>query len=125
MKIKPSVFIPIFLVVWTIILSVIYFVFVQPIGSIKLYQDVNKAKEYKDISKLIDDEYIGQFTEADFNTLKDAMSKDSPNEINEYSIFKYNDQWILIEKSPGIKNNILNIKVLNEDEVKTLDPFFN
>lgn len=125
MKIKPIVFIPSLLLIWTIILAVIYFAFARPSGTIKLYQDINKAKEYKDVIKFIDDEYTDQFTEIDFKNLKEAMGNDSPNEVNEYSIFKYNNRWVLIEKSPGMKNNILNMKVLNEDEVKTLEPFFH
>ncbi|MCJ7842519.1 hypothetical protein MUB24_16775 [Lederbergia sp. NSJ-179] len=125
MKIKQSSFFLIVLLLMLVIMFLLYLLFSRPIGSVKLYEDLSIAKEYKDIEKLIDDEYIDQFRETDFKLLKNSMGKDSPNEINEYSIFKYNDKWILIEKSPGTKNNILNIKVLNEDNIKTLNQFLN
>lgn len=108
-----------------VIMFLLYLLLSRPIGSIKLYEDLNKAQEYKDIEKLIDDEYIDQFSEIDLKLLKDIMDEDSPYEINEYSLFKYNDKWVLIEKSPGTKDNILNIKILNEDNIETLSRFLD
>ncbi|KRG14194.1 hypothetical protein [Lederbergia galactosidilytica] len=125
MKINRSVFFTIVLILMLVIIFLLYLLISRPIGSVKLYEDLNTATEYKDIEKLIDDEYIDHFSETDFKLLRDIMDKDSPNGINEYSIFEYNDKWILIKKSPGTENNILNIKVLDEDEIKSLSQFLN
>ncbi|GIN72660.1 hypothetical protein J14TS2_31350 [Bacillus sp. J14TS2] len=125
MKIKRSYFFLIVLLLMLVIMFLLYLLNSRPIGSIRLYEDLSTANEYKDIENLIDDEYNDQFRETDFKLLKASMDKESPNVINEYSIFEYNDKWVLIKKSPGTKNNILNIKVLDEDDIETLNQFFN
>ncbi len=95
----------------------------SPGGSISLYQKVSNS-DYNDFSDLLTDEYKDRFSKDEFNEIKHALDSNTPYQISEYTVIKSKDSWILINKSPDGKNEILGIEIVNKDKVANLEELF-
>jgi hypothetical protein len=91
-----------------------------PKGSIKLHQKM-AFDEYEDFSKLLVDNY--QVSKEEFEELQKTI--DRPNQIGEYTIFKQNDKWIIVTKTPDGNNKIRNIRVIDSNEISILEEFID
>lgn len=91
-----------------------------PKGSIKLHQKM-AFDEYEDFTKLLVDSY--QVSKEEYEELQKVI--DRPNQIGEYTIFKQNDKWIIVSKTPDGNNKIRNIKVIDSNEISILEEFID
>ncbi|WP_099354064.1 hypothetical protein [Fredinandcohnia onubensis] len=114
-----------FIVFFTILLlgMLLINLWLSPGGSISLYQKVSNS-DYNDFSDLLTDEYKDRFSKDEFNEIKHALDSNTPYQISEYTVIKSKDSWILINKSPDGKNEILGIEIVNKDKVANLEELF-
>jgi hypothetical protein len=91
-----------------------------PKGSIKLHQKM-VFDEYEDFSKLFVENY--QLSKEEYEELQKGINR--PNEIGEYTIFKQNDKWFIVSKTPDGNNKIRNIRVLDSNEISILEEFID
>lgn len=122
--IKRSTF---FIAVLILILSnsfLVYLVFSKPSGSIELYYQLQRTDDYQEFRQLADHEYINAITKKYFVALKKIMSSESPYTINEYAIFKYENEWIIVRQSPSKDNAIFNIEIIEGDKIKNVENYF-
>lgn len=91
----------------------------RPSGSISLYQKMSNA-DYDQFYNLLNDTYQEKFSEKEYKEIQKVLGE-SADQINEYSIIKYSDNWLIVNKSPDGKNEIINIKVINHEEITKLE----
>lgn len=91
----------------------------RPAGSISLYQKMSNA-DYDQFYKLLNDTYQENFSEEEYENIKKVL-EDSADQVSEYSIIKYSDNWLVVNKSPDGKNEIISIKVINQEEINDLE----
>lgn len=89
-----------------------------PKGSIKLYQKISSS-DYEKFSKLLENDY--QITEEEYQDIKKLIH--NPDQISEYTIFKQNDKWIVIMKTPDGNNKIRDIQIIESKDISALKPF--
>lgn len=91
----------------------------RPSGSISLYQKMSNA-DYKQFYNLLNDTYQEKFSEEDYKDIQKVL-EGSADQISEYSIIKYSDHWLIVNKSPDGKDEIISIKALNKEEITKLE----
>lgn len=91
----------------------------RPSGSISLYQKMSNA-DYDQFYNLLNDTYQEKFSEEEYKEIQKVL-EESADQINEYSIIKYSDNWLIVNKSPNGKNEIISIKVINHEEITKLE----
>ncbi|MGD7023617.1 hypothetical protein ACQCVK_13535 [Rossellomorea vietnamensis] len=107
----------IFLVMLIPLAITYYEVFYTPKDSLELYQHFAFADDFHEAQEIVYEEYQGNFTEEEFQLIKDSV--DSPSEIKQFTLLKYEDKNILVETSPGTKKlHVLNVKEIPDEEMK-------
>lgn len=90
----------------------LYYVNITPKNSIELHQKLKFADSFEKVEKLMLEGYEENFTEEDFKFIQ----AESPNRVEQYALFEYNDQSYIISTTPGtVKIKVLAVKQLPED----------
>lgn len=93
----------------------------MPTTSLQLYQQVRFADRYEEVEELFIDESKSNFSHADYEALQEIFSKAPANSISQHTIFRYEDEWILLDTAPGtFQNRLLNIKVVDGEQLEAL-----
>lgn len=113
------------LIIFTLQLFILYIFKVMPTTSLQLYQQVRFADRYEEVEELFIDEYKSKYSQKDHEALQEIFSKGLANSISQHTIFRYEDEWILLDTAPGtFQNRLLNIKMVEGEQLEVLKTIF-
>jgi hypothetical protein len=94
--------------------AIYYVLFYTPKNSLELYQAIRFSKSYEESSKLMLEEYEGNFSEEDYDFM--SHLDNSPNSISQFTLFEYKEKTYLIMTTPGTNRlQVLDVKELPEE----------
>ncbi|WP_172370063.1 hypothetical protein [Sporosarcina jiandibaonis] len=97
---------------------------IKPKNSLELYQYLNSTDSFDEAKEIMLDGYAENFSEADYERIKQDNYDTSPDMIRQFTVLQYpsNKKSILIETAPGLnKLKVLRIERLPNDITDYLD----
>lgn len=92
----------------------------KPKNSLELYQAIQFSKDYSQAQNLILEGYEENFSEEVYEGIVNAST--SPNSVNQFTVFQYDNQSYIIETTPGtMKLEILRVAKLPKKMKDYLD----
>lgn len=92
--------------------SLYYVYFFTPKNALELYQEITFSNDYEEVKKYLLDGYEDNFSEEDFNYIKN----NSADWIGQFSIFEYNSKSYIVMTTPGTERlKILAVEELPEE----------